>query len=56
MQFGRSKSGLANYDLVIASTHIAPELKGGPNTKIVGLLNLLDEKELESKLTEVGIA
>ena len=46
----------SNYDLVLASTHIASELKGGPNTKIIGLLNLLDEKELESKLTEAGIA
>ena len=53
---GEAKSGLSNYDLVLASTHIASELKGGPNTKIIGLLNLLDEKELESKLTEAGIA
>lgn len=52
---GEAKSGLSNYDLVLASTHIAGELKAGPNTKIIGLLNLLDEKELEAKLNEVGI-
>ena len=52
---GEAKSGLSNYDLVLASTHIASELKGGPNTKMVGLLNLLDANELETKLKEVGI-
>ncbi len=52
---GEAKSGLANYDLVLASTHIVGELKGGPNTKIIGLQNLLDANELETKLKEVGI-
>lgn len=52
---GEAKSGLANYDLVLASTHIIKDLKGGPNTKMVGLLNLLDANELEAKLKEVGI-
>lgn len=52
---GEAKSGLANYDLVLASTHIVKELKGGPNTKLIGLQNLLDTKELEAKLKEVGI-
>ena len=52
---GEAKSGLANYDLVLASTHIINDLKGGPNTKMVGLLNLLDANELETKLKEVGI-
>ena len=53
---GEAKSGLSNYDLVLSSTHIASELKGVPNTKIIGLLNLLDEKEFVSKLTKAGIA
>ena len=52
---GEAKSGLSNYDLVLASTHIINDLKGGPNTKMVGLLNLLDANELETKLKEVGI-
>lgn len=52
---GEAKSGLASYDLVLASTHIVGELKGGPNTKFVGLQNLLDANELERKLKEVGI-
>jgi len=52
---GEAKSGLANYDLVLASTHIINDLKGGPNTKMIGLLNLLDANELETKLKEVGI-
>lgn len=52
---GEAKSGLSNYDVVLASTHIVNELKGGPKTKLIGLLNLLDEKELEDKLKEVGI-
>ena len=50
---GEAKSGLANYDLVL--THIINDLKGGPNTKMIGLLNLLDANELETKLKEVGI-
>ena len=53
---GEAKSGLANYDVVLSSTHISGELKGGPNTKIIGLLNLLDERELEEKLKEAGVA
>ena len=52
---GEAKSGLSNYDLVLASTHIVPELKAGPKTKIIGLQNLLDSKELEAKLREKGI-
>ena len=36
-------------------SNIINDLKGGPNTKMVGLLNLLDANELETKLKEVGI-
>ena len=50
------KVGKVLQKLGVQATHIASELKGGSNTKIIGLLNLLDEKELESKLTEAGIA
>lgn len=53
---GEAKSGIGNYDLVLASVHIANELRAGANTKIIGLQNLLDEKELEEKLSEVGIS
>ena len=40
---------------MLASVHIVKELDG-KKTKLVGLLNLLDEKELEEKLKEVGIS
>ena len=36
-------------------SNIINDLKGGPNTKMIGLLNLLDANELETKLKEVGI-
>lgn len=52
---GEAKSGIGSYDLVLASIHIVKELDA-KKTKLVGLLNLLDEKELEEKLKEVGIS
>ena len=52
---GEAKSAIGNYDLILASVHIAKELDSA-KAKIIGLLNLLDEKELEEKLKEAGIA
>ena len=43
---GEAKSGLSNYDLVLASTHIVPELKAGPNTKIMRSFSCNDCKLL----------
>lgn len=51
----KQNRGIGSYDLVLASVHIVKELDG-KKTKLVGLLNLLDEKELEEKLKEVGIS
>ena len=51
----RTFSASSAFPIVLASTHIINDLKGGPNTKMVGLLNLLDANELETKLKEVGI-
>ena len=52
---GEAKSSIGNYNLILASIHIAKELDSSKAT-IIGLLNLLDEKELEQKLKENGIA
>ena len=52
---GEAKSAIGNYNLILASVHIAKELDANKAT-IIGLLNLLDEKELEEKLKEAGIA
>ena len=52
---GEAKSAIGSYDLILASVHIAKELDSS-KAKIIGLLNLLDEKELEGKLKEAGIA
>ena len=51
---GEAKSAIGNYNLILASIHIAKELDAS-KTKIIGLQNLLDEKELEEKLRENGI-
>lgn len=47
---GQAKSGISSYDIVIASVHLAGQLKETPRTKIVPLKNILDAKEMEEKL------
>lgn len=49
---GQAKSGIANYDIVISSTHLVSQLKPNNKTKIIALKNILDVKEMEEKILE----
>lgn len=49
---GQAKSSLGSYDLVLASTHLASQLKENAKTKIIALKNILDIKEMELKILE----
>lgn len=49
---GQAKTSLGGYDLVIASVHLASQLKETSKTKIVALKNILDVKEMEEKILE----
>lgn len=48
-----ARSMAKNYDLVIVNERFVDTLPAG--SKVVGLKNLLDEKELKEKLEAVGI-
>ncbi|MCJ8342989.1 MAG: PTS sugar transporter subunit IIB [Cetobacterium sp.] len=50
---GQAKSGIGAYDIVIASTHLASQLKPNGNTKIISLKNILDVKEMENRIMEI---
>lgn len=50
---GEAKGLAANYDIVIASLHLIGELEGRTKGKIIGLDNLMDDKEITAKLEEV---
>lgn len=49
---GEAKSLASGYDIVIASLHLIKELEGRTNGKLVGLDNLMDDKEITAKLEE----
>lgn len=49
---GQAKNGINNYDIVIASTHLASQLKPNSSTKLIPLKNIMDVKEMEAKLIE----
>jgi PTS system ascorbate-specific IIB component len=38
-----------NYNIILASAHVADEFES-KDTKIISLVNIIDEKELEDKL------
>ena len=42
----------AGYDIVIASLHLIQELEGRTNGKLIGLDNLMDDKEITEKLSQ----
>lgn len=50
---GQAKSGINSYDVVIASTHLAGQLKPNGQTKVIALKNILDVKEMEAKILEI---
>lgn len=47
---GEAKGLASGYDIVIASEHLIKELDGRTNGKLVGLDNLMDDKEITAKL------
>jgi PTS system ascorbate-specific IIB component len=49
---GEAKGLASGYDIVIASNHLIAELDGRTNGKLVGLDNLMDDKEITAKLEE----
>lgn len=49
---GEAKTQAKDYDVVIVSQMFAKDFQVPEKVKIVGLLNLLDEKEIRSKLEE----
>ena len=48
---GEAKSLAAGYDIVIASLHLIHELDGRTNGKLIGLDNLMDDREITEKLS-----
>lgn len=54
MQFLKQNLQQKNYDLVVISSALLEVFDGLdlPNTKIVGLQNLLSEKEMTEKISE----
>ena len=49
---GEAKGLAAGYDIVIASLHLIQELEGRTNGKLIGLDNLMDDKEITEKLSQ----
>lgn len=49
---GQAKNSIKNYDVVIVSTHLANQLKVTGSTKIVAIKNIMDTKDLETKLLD----
>ncbi|MFA9493518.1 PTS sugar transporter subunit IIB [Streptococcus sp. E17BB] len=49
---GEAKGLAVGYDIVIASEHLIKELDGRTNGKLVGLDNLMDDKEITAKLED----
>ncbi|MBS4750056.1 PTS ascorbate transporter subunit IIB [Granulicatella sp. zg-ZJ] len=48
-----AKGMASQYDVVIASKHLISELQGRTQGHLVGLDNLMDDKEISEKLSEV---
>lgn len=49
---GEAKALAADYDIVIASLHLIKELEGRTTGQLIGLDNLMDDKEISAKLQE----
>lgn len=50
---GEAKSLASGYDIVIASLHLIHELDGRTKGQLIGLDNLMDDKEIVEKLSQV---
>jgi len=53
MSVGEAKSQGSNYDIVFCSASLVDNFKVKGKTKVVGLINLLSETEIEAKIREV---
>lgn len=54
MSVGQAKSSIKNYDIVFVSKALKTDFKDIGNAKIIGLQNVLSEKEIEERLKELG--
>lgn len=52
MSVGEAKSQASNYDAVFCSASLVDNFKVRGNTKVIGLVNLLSESEIETKIKE----
>lgn len=52
MSIGQAKSSLGNYDFVFCAEAFAKILPQQDGTKIIGLINLLSEEEIEKKIKQ----
>lgn len=52
MSVGEAKSQGSNYDVVFCSASLVDNFKVRGNTKVIGLVNLLSEAEIEGKIRE----
>ena len=52
MSVGEAKSQASNYDVVFCSAALTDNFKVRGNTKVIGLINLLSEAEIEGKIRE----
>lgn len=50
MSVGEAKSAVGKYDVIFISETFVSQFKAGEKTKIVGLRNVLSEKEIEEKV------
>lgn len=54
MSIGEAKSAARRYDIVFCSVAMAANFKNMPETtKVVALKNLLDDKEITTKIQEI---
>lgn len=50
LSMGQSKGMTNSTDIIICSTHLANEFNHNQRAKILGVRNLMDEKEIEAAL------
>ena len=51
-QNGEAKGVANNYDMIFVSETFTSQFRTGKDTKVIGLKNLLSEKEIEAKIRE----
>ncbi len=50
---GQAKGMVVNSDIIICSTHLVDQFDSFQRAKIIGVKNLMDEKEIEKALKQV---